>query len=179
MQPEIDAQLSNFFEDAPARDFAKVMRGYDQHQVDEYLKTTDLELRQHREQVQALQQELTEAHRQLREQERPTYAGLGSRLEAPLRPAEEQATEIVGESRSAANELAAAAKVDAAELRAAAENEAAELRALAKRETDHPRRPGGGGGGGDPHRPPPRGGRADLDHRAGGRQAARDRRSRG
>jgi DivIVA domain-containing protein len=37
MQPEIDAQLSNFFEDAPARDFAKVMRGYDQHQVDEYL----------------------------------------------------------------------------------------------------------------------------------------------
>ena len=38
MQPEIDAQLSNFFEDAPARDFAKVMRGYDQHQVDEHLK---------------------------------------------------------------------------------------------------------------------------------------------
>ena len=49
MQPEIDAQLSSFFEDAPARDFAKVMRGYDQHQVDEYLKTTDQELRQHRE----------------------------------------------------------------------------------------------------------------------------------
>ena len=76
MQPEIDAQLSNFFEDAPARDFAKVMRGYDQHQVDEYLKQNDLEIRQHREQVSALQQELTEAHRQLREQERPTYAGL-------------------------------------------------------------------------------------------------------
>ena len=96
MQPEIDAQLSNFFEDAPARDFAKVMRGYDQHQVDEYLKQNDLEIRQHREQVSALQQELTEAHRQLREQERPTYAGLGSRIEQLLRLAEEQATEIVG-----------------------------------------------------------------------------------
>src|SRR5215467_1735596 len=134
MQPEIDAQLSNFFEDAPARDFAKVMRGYDQHQVDEYLKQSDLEMRQHREQVQALQQELTEAHRQLREQERPTYAGLGSRIEQLLRLAEEQATEIVGEARSAANELQAAAKVDAAELRAGAENEAAELRAMADHE---------------------------------------------
>ena len=102
MQPEIDAQLSNFFEDAPARDFAKVMRGYDQHQVDEYLKQADAEMRQHRDQVQALQQELSDAHRQLREQERPTYSGLGSRIEQLLRLAEEQANEIVGESRSAA-----------------------------------------------------------------------------
>jgi DivIVA domain-containing protein len=91
MQPEIDAQLSNFFEDAPARDFAKVMRGYDQHQVDEYLKQLDAEMRQHRDQVQALQQELSDAHRQLREQERPTYSGLGSRIEQLLRLAEEQA----------------------------------------------------------------------------------------
>ena len=105
MQPEIDAQLSNFFEDAPARDFAKVMRGYDQHQVNEYLKQLDAEMRQHRDQVQALQQELSDAHRQLREQERPTYSGLGSRIEQLLRLAEEQANEIVGESRSAANEL--------------------------------------------------------------------------
>src|SRR5260370_23511616 len=137
MQPEIDAQLSNFFERAPARDFAKVMRGYDQHQVDEYLKQNDVEMGKAGEQAKAFQKELNEAHRQLREQERPTYAGLGSRIEQLLRLAEEQATEIVGESRSAANELQAAAKVDAAELRAAAENEAAELRASAKRETDH------------------------------------------
>src|SRR6201981_3285678 len=88
MQPEIDAQLSNFFEDAPARDFAKVMRGYDQHQVDEYLKQNDIAMRQAREQAGALQQELNEAHRQLREQERPTYAGLGSRIEQLLRLAE-------------------------------------------------------------------------------------------
>src|SRR6478752_2453915 len=136
MQPEIDAQLSNFFEDAPARDFAKVMRGYDQHQVDEYLKQTDQEMRQHRDQAQALQQELTEAHRQLREQERPTYAGLGSRIEQLLRLAEEQATEIVGEARSAANELRAGTENEAAELRASAKRETDDLRGSAEREAD-------------------------------------------
>ena len=139
MQPEIDAQLSNFFEETTPREFARVMRGYDPHQVDEYFKQLDGEVRQHREQVQALQQELSDAHRQIREQERPTYAGLGSRIEQLLRLAEEQATEIAQEARSAANELNAAAKVDAAEVRAAAENEAAELRANAKRETDEQR----------------------------------------
>src|SRR5262249_12831097 len=132
MQPEIDAQLSNFFEDAPARDFAKVMRGYDQHQVDEYLKQLDAEMRQHPDRVQALRRERRSASGQLGEQKAATYTGIGSRIEQLLRLAEAQATEVVGESRSAANELTAAAKVDAAELRAAAENEAAELRALAK-----------------------------------------------
>ena len=136
MQPDIDAQLSNFFEETPQRDFARVMRGYDPHQVNEHLKQIDGDVRQHRDQAQALQQELTDAHRQLQEQERPTYAGLGSRIEQLLRLAEEQATEIVQEARTEANELNAAAKVEAAELRAAAENEAAELRANAKRETD-------------------------------------------
>ena len=38
MQPEIDAQLSNFFEETTPREFARVMRGYDPHQVDEYFK---------------------------------------------------------------------------------------------------------------------------------------------
>src|SRR6185437_1858367 len=105
MQPDIDAQLSNFFEETPQRDFARVMRGYDPHQVNEYLKQVDGDLRQHRDQAQALQQELTDAHRQLQEQERTTYAGLGSRIEQLLRLAEEQATEIVQEARTGANEL--------------------------------------------------------------------------
>ena len=78
----------------------------------------------------------TDAHRQIQEQERPTYSGLGARIEQLLRLAEEQATELVQAARSEANEIKAAAKVDGAELRAAAENEAAELRANAKRETD-------------------------------------------
>ena len=139
MQPDIDAQLSTFFEETPQRDFARVMRGYDPHQVNEALKQLDNELRQHRDGTQALQRELSEAHRQLQEQERPTYSGLGSRIEQLLRLAEEQATEILQEARSAANEFNASAKVEAAEARAAAENEAAELRANAKRETDDQR----------------------------------------
>ena len=111
MQPDIDAQLSNFFEETPQRDFARVMRGYDPHQVNEHLKQIDGELRQHRDQVQALHRELAEAHRQIQEQERPTYSGLGSRIEQLLRLAEEQATEILQEARTAANEFNATAKV--------------------------------------------------------------------
>ena len=36
MQSDIDAQLTSFFEETPPRDFAKVRRGYDPHQVDEH-----------------------------------------------------------------------------------------------------------------------------------------------
>ena len=42
MQPEIDAQLSNFFEEATPREFARVMRGYDPHQVDEHVEIREL-----------------------------------------------------------------------------------------------------------------------------------------
>jgi len=136
MQSDIDAQLTNFFEEAPPREFATVMRGYDRHQVDEHIRQIETEVRQHREQTQGLRQQLTDAHRQIQEQERPTYSGLGARIEQLLRLAEEQATELVQAARSEANEIKAAAKVDAAEFRAAAENEATELRANAKRETD-------------------------------------------
>jgi cell division septum initiation protein DivIVA len=132
MDPRTGARAGHVSGEAPPRPFNVVVRGYDRQQVDEYLKQSDLEIRQHREQVQALQQELTEAHRQLREKERPSYTGLGSRIEQLLHFAEEQATEIVGEARSAANELQAAAKFDATELRAGAENEAAEVRARAE-----------------------------------------------
>ena len=38
MQSDIDAQLTSFFEETPPRDFAKVMRGYDPHQVDEHIR---------------------------------------------------------------------------------------------------------------------------------------------
>src|SRR5690606_3104351 len=33
MQSDIDAQLNNFFEDTPTREFDVVLRGYDRHQV--------------------------------------------------------------------------------------------------------------------------------------------------
>src|ERR1700723_1452942 len=121
MQSDIDAQLTNFFEEAPPREFATVMRGYDRHQVDEHIRQIETEVRTHREQTTSLKRELSEAHRQIQEQERPTYSGLGARIEQLLRLAEEQATELVQAARSEANEIKAAAKVDAAELRAAAE----------------------------------------------------------
>ena len=95
MQSDIDAQLTNFFEEAPPREFATVMRGYDRHQVDEHIRQIEAEVRQHREQTQGLRQQLTDAHRQIQEQERPTYSGLGARIEQLLRLAEEQATELV------------------------------------------------------------------------------------
>src|SRR5437762_3483158 len=135
MQSDIDAQLTSFFEEAPPREFVTAMRGYDRQQVDEHIRQIEAEVRQHREQAQAMQRELSEARRQIHGQDRPAYSGLGARIEQLLRLAEEQATEVVQAARSEAGEIKATAKVEAAELRAGAENEAAELRANAKRET--------------------------------------------
>src|SRR5215471_18337670 len=100
MQSDIDAQLTNFFEEAPPREFATVMRGYDRHQVDEHIRQIEAEVRTHREQTTNLKRELSEATRQIQEQERPTYSGLGARIEQLLRLAEEQATELVQPARS-------------------------------------------------------------------------------
>ena len=87
MQSDIDAQLTNFFEEAPPREFATVMRGYDRHQVDEHIRQIETEVRTHRDQTTTLKRELSEAHRQIQEQERPTYSGLGARIEQLLQPA--------------------------------------------------------------------------------------------
>ena len=70
MQSDIDAQLTNFFEEAPPREFATVMRGYDRHQVDEHIRQIEAEVRQHREQSQTMRRELSDAQRQIQEQER-------------------------------------------------------------------------------------------------------------
>ena len=51
MQSDIDAQLNNFFEDTPPREFDVVLRGYDRHQVHEHIKQLDNEVRQSREQT--------------------------------------------------------------------------------------------------------------------------------
>ena len=95
MQSDIDAQLSTFFEETPPRDFAKVMRGYDPHQVDEHIRSLGNEVRRHQETAEAARRELMDAQRQIQENDRPTYAGLGARIEQLLRLAEEQATELV------------------------------------------------------------------------------------
>src|SRR5580700_3628168 len=136
MQSDIDAQLSDSFEEALPGSFVTVMRGYDRQQVDEHIRQIEADVRQHREQAQAIQRELSEARRQNHERERPTYSGLGIRIEQLLRLAEEQATELVQAARSEASQIKAAAGADAAGLRAEAENQARELRANAKRDTD-------------------------------------------
>jgi DivIVA domain-containing protein len=97
MQSDIDAQLTSFSGEAPPREFVTAMRGYDREQVDEHIRQIDAEVRQHREQAQAMQRELSEARRQIHERDRPAYSGLGARIEQLLRLAEEQATEVVPE----------------------------------------------------------------------------------
>src|ERR1700744_4236393 len=137
MQSDIDAQLTNFFDDSQQpREFAKVMRGYDPQQDNEHLSQLEGDLRQQKDQVQGLHRDLAEAHRQLQEQERPTYSGLGARIEQLLRLAEEQATELVQAARSEANEIKAAAKDEGAELRANAKRETDDVRGAAEREAD-------------------------------------------
>src|SRR6202034_3453840 len=139
MQSDIDAQLTSFFEETPPRYFAKVMRGYDPHQVDEHIRSLAAEVRRHQEDAVGARRDQQDAQRQIQEQERPTHSGLGARIKQLLRLAEKQATEVIQAARSEANEIKAAAKVDGAELRAAAENEAGELRATAKRESEEMR----------------------------------------
>ncbi|MBN3585509.1 DivIVA domain-containing protein, partial [Algoriphagus aestuarii] len=85
MSSDIDAQLSNFFdENNPETEFDIVLRGYDRTQVNEYLAQLRQEGRQAREEAEKLRKELAEAKRQLQEQERPTYSGLGARIEQLL-----------------------------------------------------------------------------------------------
>src|SRR5919206_565414 len=79
--------------------------------------------------------EVAEAHRQLREVERPSYSGLGARIEQLLRLAEEQASDVIAAATKDADESLAQARVEAAQLRAAAQTESAEMTATAQRES--------------------------------------------
>jgi vacuolar-type H+-ATPase subunit H len=84
--------------------------------------------------------EVAEAHRQLREVERPSYSGLGSRIEQLLRLAEEQASDVIAAASKDAEEMLAQSRVEAAQARAGAQNEATELTATAQRESAEVRR---------------------------------------
>ena len=110
MDRGIDAQAGNVSGGPLSRVFDVVLRGYDRHQVNEHIGQLEDQARQHGDQAQALQRELSAVQRQLGERERPTHAGRGLRIEQLLRLAEEQATEILGEARTAAGQLLAAAK---------------------------------------------------------------------
>src|SRR5260370_28153415 len=113
MQPDIDAQLSNYFDDTP--DFARVMRGFDPHQVADHIDKLKSETRKQQETAQALQRELVDAHRQMQEIEQPTLSGLGSRIHQLFPLAEAQAAEHIAEARAPAHDLPPAPKVGAAD----------------------------------------------------------------
>ena len=85
-------------------------RGYEREAVDSRIASLEQALADTRAQVEALDAkslqiagELSEAHRQLREAERPTYSGLGSRIEQLQRSAEEQSSDVVTQANAQAD----------------------------------------------------------------------------
>src|SRR5512135_1152076 len=119
------------------------MRGYDRAQVDDRIHALEASLRDARARVEELDAramklsgEVADAHRQLREVERPSYSGLGARIEQLLRLAEEQASDVIAAATKDAEDALAQARVEAAQARAAAQNESAELTANAQRESN-------------------------------------------
>jgi cell division septum initiation protein DivIVA len=61
------------------------------------------------QQVRALRTELAGSHALLKDGERPSYSGLGARIEQLLRQAEQQATDLVEAARAEAARITAAA----------------------------------------------------------------------
>src|ERR1700754_1213821 len=93
---ETGADGLSIFDGSPTGGFTIAMRGYDRVQVEQHVRQLEATLAQTRgraneldKQVVRLRQELAEASTELREVERPTYSGLGARIEQLLRLAEE------------------------------------------------------------------------------------------
>lgn len=115
-------------------EFQTELRGYKRSEVDEVINELRTELMQASKDRQSALEELkvaTEALAALQassgEAASPTYAGLGGRLEAVLRIAEEQSTRIIGQADIDAERMIAKAKLDAAEMIETAEREAARI----------------------------------------------------
>src|SRR5690606_26712026 len=114
--------------------FPITMRGYDRVQVEAQLAKLEKAVEDARARVEAadaramqLTSELADAQRQLREADRPSYAGLGSRIEQLLRSAEEQSADILPQANAQAADIMARVKFSAGQERSHAENEVAEL----------------------------------------------------
>src|SRR5690606_35795500 len=123
--------------------FPITMRGYDRVQVEAQLAKLEKAVEDARARVEAadaramqLTSELADAQRQLREADRPSYAGLGSRIEQLLRSAEEQSADILSQANSQAADIMARAKLSAGQVRSRAENEVAELLNSARLEAE-------------------------------------------
>ena len=104
-------------------EFAITMRGYDRAQVDRKLEQLSRQLADARREVASLDQramtlagELADAQRRLRESYKPTYAGLGSRIEQLLRSAEEQSASVLSKANAEADALLTRTRTNAKNL---------------------------------------------------------------
>jgi cell division septum initiation protein DivIVA len=111
--------------------FAVVLRGYDRHQVDDYLSQLGTYVAQLREDLaQALAREeatgleLSQVRAEL-ERGRPSFDALGERV-----------SQLLGLAETEADQLRASARSDAEETRASAERDAAQVRSDARRDAD-------------------------------------------
>ena len=127
-------------------EFAITMRGYDRAQVDQRIESLSRSLKEARREVASLDQramtlagELAEARQSLRESGKPTYSGLGSRIEQLLRSAEEQSASVMAKATSEADALTARASANAGRVTEQASKEAATLLADARREAEETR----------------------------------------
>src|SRR5690606_4734266 len=114
--------------------FPITMRGYDRAAVENQISRLEQAVEAARRNVEAtdaramqLSSELAEAHRQLRENDKPSYAGLGARAERLLHSADEQAAEVLTQANQQASDVMARAKLSAGQVRQRAETEASEL----------------------------------------------------
>jgi DivIVA domain-containing protein len=115
-------------------DFTTELRGYKRSEVDEALGELRGELiAAHKERARALEDlkrlsdELTEFRAVAQESTAPSYSGLGGRLEAMLRIAEEQATRIISQADIDADLIYDRARREAENTRLAAEAESERL----------------------------------------------------
>lgn len=108
--------------------FPVVMRGYDRAQVEEqitslesHLSTTRAQVAQLDEEVLKLSAQLAQAQSALKENDRPSYSGLGTRVERLLKSTEEQALDLMTRARQEASSIVETAQERADQLRRAAQ----------------------------------------------------------
>ena len=102
----LDGPLS-VFDESPTGPFTIAMRGYDRIQVERHIRHMEAALAREEQRAGALEQqivrlrtELAGAHTQLREVDRPSYSGLGARIEQLLRLAEEQSSDVMAQAEA-------------------------------------------------------------------------------
>ena len=127
--------------------FPLVRKGYDRAPVDERIHTLESALEQTRSQVAGLDArilrlsgELAQAQKEARENERPSYGGLGSRVERLLRSTEQQALDVVTRANAEAQRTVDQAQRKAEELVSLAESEAGQMTDRARNSAEQLRR---------------------------------------